>query len=46
MSPHGRTSSSPGAAWPPGKIATRHLAPYLLRCEEAELMADDPKPVR
>lgn len=29
--------------WPPGKIATRYLAPYLLHREEAELLALRPE---
>jgi sulfide:quinone oxidoreductase len=29
--------------WPPGKIATRYLAPYLLEREEAELLALRPE---
>ena len=29
--------------WPPSKIATRYLAPYLLRREEAELLALRPE---
>ena len=34
----GRSEVAPRALWwPPGKIATRYLAPYLLRREEAEL---------
>jgi hypothetical protein len=29
--------------WPPSKIATRYLAPYLLRREEAERLALRPE---
>ena len=29
--------------WPPSKIATRYLAPYLMRREEAELLAARPE---